>query len=113
MSVSIEIAPHYSSQTADYLRAPEDEIYGRSLSTIYRLGKFMVGKAANEASLSPEAEQARVEFYTSVEEGFGTDLELGGGLEVRDFDSRPVIGGKVMSKDNKTAVSAMTEAGLI
>ncbi len=95
-----------------YIRPPESEIYGRSLSTIRRLGAFMVGKPQIEAINSPEADQARVEFYTSVEEGFGTDMELGGGLEVRDFDERQVIDGQVMAKDLKTPVSAMTMAGL-
>lgn len=94
-------------------RTPEAEIYGRSLSTIYRLGAFMTGRPFAEIPDSPEAAQARVEFYTSVEEGFGTDMELGGGLEVRDFDTRPVLNGKVMAKDLKTAVSDMTEAGLL
>jgi hypothetical protein len=72
----------------------------------------MIGKTVSETIHSPEAAQARAEFYTSVEEGFGTDSELGGGLEVRDFDVRPVISGRVMAKDRKTAVSDMTEAGL-
>lgn len=94
-------------------RTPEAEIYGRSLGTIYRLGRYLVGKVAAHEVHSPEAEQARREFYTSVEEGFGTDMELGGGLMVRDFDKRPVRDGKVMAKDSKTAVSGMTEAGLI
>ncbi len=91
---------------------PEAETYGRSLSTIRRLGYFMIGKRLQEIIASPEADQARVEFYTSVEEGFGTDMELGGGLEVRDFDRRVVIGGKIMAKDLKTAVSSMTEGGI-
>ena len=99
-------------EASGYARAPESEVYGRSLGTIYRLGAFMMGKSLSEIPNSPEAAQARVEFYTSVEEGFGTDMELGGGLEVRDFDSRPIIDGKVMAKDLKTAVSSMTEAGL-
>lgn len=94
-------------------RLPESEVYGRSLSTIYRLGGFMVNASHEEAINCPEADQARIEFFTSVEEGFGTDEELGGGLEVRDFDIRPIIDGRVMSKDLKTAVSAMTEAGLV
>jgi hypothetical protein len=92
---------------------PESEIYGRSLSTIRRLGAFMINRELTEVIDSPEAAQARVEFYTSVEEGFGTDLELGGGLEVRDFDTRPVIRGRVVAKDLKTAISSMTESGLI
>lgn len=95
------------------VRPPETEIYGRSLSTIHKLGTLMVGKVASEVVRSPEAVQARAEFYTSVEEGFGTDMELGGGLEVRDFDPRPVMSGKVMAKDFKTAISDMTEAGLV
>lgn len=99
------------AESASY-RSPESEIYGRSLSTIHRLGAFMIGTPLAEIPDSPEAAQARIEFYTSVEEGFGTDMELGGGLEVRDFDTRQVIDGKVMSKDLKTAVSDMTEAGL-
>lgn len=94
-------------------RPPELEVYGRSLSTIYRLGSFIVNESLEEAITSPEADQARVEFYTSVEEGFGTDMELGGGLEVRDFDNRPVIDGRVMAKDLKTAISSMTESGLV
>ncbi|HVX48133.1 MAG TPA: hypothetical protein VHA05_02135 [Candidatus Saccharimonadales bacterium] len=93
-------------------RPPEGEIYGRSLSTVHRLGTFAVGKSQVEIVQSPEAAQAKAEFNTSVEEGFGTDVELGGGLEVRDFDFRPVVEGKVMSSDLKTAVSDMTEAGL-
>ncbi|MDB5164679.1 MAG: hypothetical protein JWL89_305 [Candidatus Saccharibacteria bacterium] len=108
-----DIADAEFTRTMNYDRLPASEIYGRSLSTIYRLGAYMVEKAVAEATHSPEADQARVEFYTSVEEGFGTDLELGGGLEVRDFDKRPVINGRVMSKDLKTAVSGMTHAGLI
>lgn len=104
---------YFAPQEIDYARPPKAEIYGRSLSTIHRLGAFMVGKAAPEIIHSPEAEQARVEFYTSVEEGFGTDMELGGGLEVRDFDSRAVINGRVMAKDLKTPVSDMTYAGLV
>jgi hypothetical protein len=96
-----------------YNRPPEAEVYGRSLSTIYRLGAYMVGKVASEVTTSPEADQARVEFCTSVEEGFGTDKKLGGGLEVRDFDVRPVMNGRVMAKDLKTAVSDMTRAGLV
>lgn len=91
---------------------PEKEIYGRSLSTIRSLGAFMIGKAQGEVIGSPEADQAKVEFFTSVEEGFGTDMELGGGLEVRDFDERPVMDGLVMAKDLKTPVSGMTKAGL-
>lgn len=100
---------------AETVRSPKSEIYGRSLSTIHRLGTYIVENAAADLDVasSPEAAQARVEFYTSVEEGFGTDPELGGGLEVRDFDSRPVTGGKVMAKDLKTSVSDMTEAGLV
>jgi hypothetical protein len=101
-----------SAPSINPVRSPEAEIYGRSLSTIHRLGAIMVGKVASEIIHSPEAEQARAEFYTSVEEGFGTDMELGGGLEVRDFALRPVLGGKVMARDFKTAVSDMTEAGL-
>lgn len=94
------------------VRRPESEIYGRSLSTIHRLGAFMVDKSLSEVITSPESDQARAEFYTSVEEGFGTDMELGGGLEVRDFDERSVAKGRVMSKDLKTPVSAMTGDGL-
>lgn len=94
-------------------RPPETEIYGRSLSTPYRLGVFVVRNTIQAAMLSPEASQAKAEFYTSVEEGFGTDMELGGGLEVRDFDARAVIDERVMSKDLKTSVSDMTYAGLI
>jgi hypothetical protein len=94
-------------------RPPEHEIYGRSLSTIRRLGAFMMGKPLAEIPNSPEAAQARVEFYTSVEEGFGTDMELGGGLEVRDFDTRQVVDGKVTSEVSTVPVSKMTEDGLI
>lgn len=96
-------------------RPAESEIYGRSLSTPYRLGSLaakMAEKSEPDIVHSPEAQQARAEFYTSVEEGFGTDAELGGGLEVRDFDSRPIIDERVMSKDLKTSVSDMTKAGL-
>ncbi len=101
--------------TAEILkdRPPELEIYGRSLSTVYALGGLAVEESFSGALNSPEAAQARVEFYTSVEEGFGTDMELGGGLEVRDFDMRPVIDGRVMSKDGGRAITDMTEAGLI
>jgi hypothetical protein len=107
-------APTYSAlPNLEYVRPPKSEIYGRSLTTVYRLGVYMVGKAMHDIVRSPEADQARVEFYTSVEEGFGTDAELGGGLEVRDFDYRPVINERVMSKDLKTPVSDMTHAGLI
>jgi hypothetical protein len=102
-----------TADKAEYLRPPTSEIYGRSLTTIHRLGAYMVGKVASETIHSPEAEQARAEFYTSVEEGFGTDMKLGGGLEVRDFDTRSVINGKVMAKDLKTPVSGMTHAGVI
>ncbi len=101
-----------AAEVINIYRAPESEIYGRSLSTIYRLGVFAIEKTAAETIHSSEAEQARAEFYTSVEEGFGTDMELGGGLEVRDFDIRAVIAGKVMTKDLKTPVSDMTDAGL-
>lgn len=93
-------------------RSAESEIYGRSLSTIHRLGAFMVDKTGAEVITSPEAAQAKAEFFTSVEEGFGTDMELGGGLEVRDFDTRPIIDGKVRAKDLKTAITGMTQAGL-
>ncbi len=96
-----------------YERQPQSEIYGRSLSSIYRLGRFMVNKAITEVIDSPEAWQAKAEFYTSVEEGFGTDSELGGGLEVRKFDYYPVRDGKVMAADLKTAISDTTKAGLI
>lgn len=92
---------------------PEHEVYGRSLSTIRRLGNFMIGRMHQEAVVSPEAQQAKVEFFTSVEEGFGTDMELGGGLEVRDFDERSVINGRVMAKDLKTPISRMTQDGLV
>jgi len=95
-----------------YIHPPESEIYGRSLSAVRRLGAFAIGKTELETIHSPEANQARAEFYTSVEEGFGTDMELGGGLEVRDFDERPVINGHVMAADLKTPISAMTHAGL-
>ncbi|HVS58714.1 MAG TPA: hypothetical protein VHD60_03170 [Candidatus Saccharimonadales bacterium] len=101
------------SEAEMYLSAPETEIYGRSLSAIRRLGAFMIKKTAPETIASPEAAQAKAEFYTSVEEGFGTDMELGGGLEVRDFDERPIMNGRVMSKDLKTAISDMTRAGLL
>ncbi|HSX06294.1 MAG TPA: hypothetical protein VLG92_01075 [Candidatus Saccharimonadia bacterium] len=94
-------------------RPPELEVYGRSLSTVYTLGALAVEKSFNKALGSPEAAQARIEFYTSVEEGFGTDMELGGGLEVRDFDVRPVAEGRVMAKDGKRAITDMTKAGLI
>ncbi len=93
-------------------RSPDREVYGRSLSTIYNLGKVAT-KLAEKAAQSPEADQVRVEFYTSVEEGFGTDMKLGGGLEVRDFDRRAVVDDCVMAKDLKTAVSRMTYDGLI
>lgn len=93
-------------------RPPESEIYGRSLSTVHRLGSFAVNKSRSVVISSPEAAQAKAEFYTSVEEGFGTDMELGGGLEVRDFDTRPVMSGRVMAADHKTPISEMTEAGL-
>jgi hypothetical protein len=106
-----QLADHASPITT-HERLPESEIYGRSLSTIHRLGAFAIGKSHAEIIDSPEAEQARAEFYTSVEEGFGTDAELGDVLEVRDFDDRPVISGRVMAKDLKTPVSGMTEAGL-
>ncbi len=101
-----------------YERPPEEEVYGRSLSTAYRLGALAVENSLSEnidldTVLSPEAEQVKKEFYTSVEEGFGTDAELGGALEVRDFDERAVIDGRLMAKDLKTPVSDMTEAGLI
>jgi hypothetical protein len=98
---------------SDTERPPESEIYGRSLSTIHRLGAFMIDNSLPEIINSPESDQARIEFFTSVEEGFGTDMELGGGLEVRDFDRRPVLNGQVMSKNLKTPVSGMTEAGLV
>lgn len=97
----------------NYWRLPEQEVYGRSLSSIYRLGNYAVAHSLKEAIQSPEADQVRAEFRTSVEEGFGTDIELGGALAVRDFDSLPVIDGKVMSRDRKTSVSDMTYAGLI
>lgn len=93
-------------------RPPQKETYGRSLSTIHRLGAYAVERTLDEIIASPEADQARAEFYTSVEEGFGTDAELGGGLKVRDFDERQVIDGKVMSKDLSRPVADMTEAGL-
>lgn len=93
-------------------RKPEQEVYGRSLSTIHNLGKKAIELGTNAIS-SPEADQARIEFFTSVEEGFGTDADLGNILEVRDFDLRPVMDGKVMAKDNKRSVSEMTAAGLI
>ncbi len=95
-----------------YIRSPESEVYGRSLSAIRQLGALMVNATCREVVNSPEADQARIEFYTSVEEGFGTDEQLGGGLEVRDYDERPIIDGRVMSKDLKRAVSDMTDAGL-
>ena len=94
-------------------RRAESEIYGRSLSTIHKLGTFMMRALSIEEVInSPEAAQAKIEFFTSVREGFGTDMELGGGLEVREFDVRPIINGRVMSKDLKTAISDMTESGL-
>lgn len=99
-------------ETEGYMRPPGSEIYGRSLSTVRRLGAFMLRHTLGEAVSSPEAAQAKAEFYTSVEEGFGTDMELGGGLEVRAFDRALVIDGRVMSKDNKTPVSVMTKKGL-
>lgn len=107
-----DIATSLTDVFCDRERPPESEIYGRSLSSIHRLGAFMVDRSLAEIVSSSEADQARVEFYTSVEEGFGTDEELGSGLEVRDFDERPVIDGRVMSKDLNRAVSDMTEAGL-
>src|SRR5262245_48133663 len=72
-----------AAETIEYERAPESEIYGRSLSTPHRLGALAVEKTASEIIHSPEAAQAKAEFYTSVEEGFGTDEELGDVLEVR------------------------------
>ncbi|HET7060306.1 MAG TPA: hypothetical protein VFH99_03270 [Candidatus Saccharimonadales bacterium] len=94
-------------------RPAESEIYGRSLGTILRLGAFAVDKSHEQIINSPEAEQAKAEFFTSVEEGFGTDMELGGGLEVRDIDERPVSDdGRVLAKDLKTPISDMTKAGL-
>ena len=101
------------AEAAGYTRPPESEIYGRSLSTPRRLGALMIkGMLAAEAISSPEAAQAKVEFFTSVEEGLGTDKKLGRVLEVRDFDMRPVLNGRVVSKDLKTAISDMTDAGL-
>lgn len=108
-----DLAESQFSDFSNYDLPPEAEVYGRSLSTIHRLGAFMVEKSGVDAVQSPEADQVRIEFYTSVEEGFGTDPELGKGLEVRDFDERAVIDGKVMAKDLKTAVSSMTNAGLV
>jgi len=113
MAVAAETLNRAISDEINYVRPPKEETYGRSLNTIYRLGSLMVGKVINEVIQSPEADQARAEFYTSVEEGFGTDQELGVGLEVRDFDTRLVIQERVMSKDLKTPVSDMTHAGLI
>lgn len=106
------IASTIVPEVVESFRPAESEIYGRSLRTIHRLGAFMVDKSLPEIIVSPEAKQAKIEFFTSVQEGFGTDLELGGGLEVRDFDHRPLIDGRIMAKDLKTPVSAMTEAGL-
>ncbi len=89
------------------------EIYGRSLSSIFNIGVQAAKIAVRNVINSPEAEQARVEFYTSVEEGFGTDTELGKNLVVRDFAKRKIIDGKVMSADLSRAVSDMTRAGLV
>jgi hypothetical protein len=109
-----QIAPQQPmSETVVNGRRAESEIYGRSLGSIHKLGAFMMRTLSMEEVInSPEAAQAKVEFFTSVQEGFGTDRELGGGLMVRDFDERPIINGRVMSKDLKTAISDMTESGL-
>ncbi|MDL2363317.1 MAG: hypothetical protein QFB86_02975 [Patescibacteria group bacterium] len=113
MAVAAETLNWTFEEELEYVRSPKEETYGRSLTTIFRLGRLMVENSVADVAHSPEAEQTRAEFYTSVEEGFGTDKELGGGLQVRDFDLRPVIDGRVMAKDLKTAVSEMTQAGLI
>jgi hypothetical protein len=109
-ATEIEQLPIDSSLQATYMRAPESEVYGRSLSTVIRCGAFMVDKALQEVIDSPEAAQARAEFYTSVEEGFGTDEELGGRLEVRDFDVRPVVDGHVMANLKCAQEKYKTEA---
>lgn len=94
-------------------RSPESEIYGRSLSSMYRLGIRAARVALSEAIRSPEASQAKVEFYTSVEEGFGTATKLKGRREVRNYEAHQTINGKVMSKDPNRSVSDMTKAGLV
>lgn len=102
-----------AAQAANYTRPPESEIYGRSLSSMLQLGILMIyAQSWAEIINSPEAAQLKIEFLTSVREGLGTDGEIGARLEVRDFDVRPVVDGRVMSKDGKRAVSDMTEAGL-
>jgi hypothetical protein len=108
-----QFAEEQFAYPTNYERRPDKEVYGRSLSTIYRLGVCMVKNTFQRAVRSPEADQVREEFYTSVEEGFGTDVDLGETLVVRDFDDRPILDGRVMSKDLKTPISDMTLAGLI
>ncbi|HVW23056.1 MAG TPA: hypothetical protein VHB51_01030 [Candidatus Saccharimonadales bacterium] len=102
-----------AAETIERVRPAEAETYGRSLSAAYHLGVLACKKAAPNVVNSPEANQAKAEFFTSVEEGFGTDMELGGGLEVRDFDARPVVDGKVTSMNKKRSIADMTSAGLV
>jgi len=102
-----------SSEAERRILRPEDQRYGRSLSAMVEVGYYARANTLAGTVDSPEAAQAKVEFCTSVEEGYGTAMELSGVLAVRDFDVRPVIDGRVMSKDLKTAVSSMTENGLI
>lgn len=93
-------------------RPAEDEVYGRSLSAIHWAGVIAVEKSSQQAIHSPEAAQAKAELRTSVNEGLGTDMKLGAGLEVRDFYRPLVKDGHVMSKDPNRSVVSMTDAGL-
>ena len=103
---------HQKNTKRNTLSARE-EVYGRSSGSARRLGAVAI-EASTYAEIihSPEAAQAKVEFNTSVQEGLGTDKELGWALEVRDFDRRLIHNGRIMTKDLKTAISDMTADGL-
>lgn len=112
ISISPEEAQEMEDRAIEDFHSAQNETYGRSLSAIRSLGRVAAAESYRIAVNSPEASQARVEFFTSVEEGFGTDSELGRGLEVRDFDHRPVIDGHIVSKDPNRSVVSMTFDGL-
>lgn len=94
---------------------PEEEKHGRSLSAVRRLGVASYENPNIDLTACPEADQVKIEFYTSVEEGLGTDKEFGTKMKVNKTLSLKIDQeqGCVLSFDNKTTISQMTENGVI
>lgn len=97
----------------NYSVAIEDQVHGRSLSTMNDLGTLALEMSRVEIIKTPIAKQALIELKTSVHEALTTHKDLSRELVARDFVERPIMHGRVMSDDLKHAISDITRSGLI